>query len=74
MQEIRQLAKQIREKRKLKILQSKEKDVKGPRMPRAVKKVSLSYWQRFINHILAQLWLEKKSSSQNVFWVQYLIV
>lgn len=41
MQEIRQLAKQIREKRKLKILESKEKDVHGPRMPRAVKKVSL---------------------------------
>lgn len=41
MQEIRQLAKQIREKRKQKILESKEKDVQGPRMPRAVKKVSL---------------------------------
>ncbi|XP_017351539.1 nucleolar GTP-binding protein 1 [Ictalurus punctatus] len=39
MQEIRHLAKQIREKRKLKILESKEKDVQGPRMPRTVKKV-----------------------------------
>uniref|UniRef100_A0A3P8XTQ0 Nucleolar GTP-binding protein 1 n=1 Tax=Esox lucius TaxID=8010 RepID=A0A3P8XTQ0_ESOLU len=39
MQEIRQLAKQIREKRKMKIVCSKEKDVHGPRMPRTVKKV-----------------------------------
>ncbi|XP_045676105.1 GTP-binding protein 4 [Phyllostomus hastatus] len=39
MVEIRQLAKQIREKRKLKILQSKEKDTQGPRMPRTAKKV-----------------------------------
>lgn len=41
MLEIRQLAKQIREKKKLKILQSKEKDTQGPRMPRTAKKVSL---------------------------------
>uniref|UniRef100_A0A8B9ZRF7 Nucleolar GTP-binding protein 1 n=1 Tax=Anas zonorhyncha TaxID=75864 RepID=A0A8B9ZRF7_9AVES len=39
MMEIRQLAKQIREKKKLKILQSKEKDTRGPRMPRTAKKV-----------------------------------
>ncbi|CAK6432887.1 unnamed protein product [Pipistrellus nathusii] len=39
MVEIRQLAKEIREKRKLKILQSKEKDTQGPRMPRTAKKV-----------------------------------
>uniref|UniRef100_A0A672NZV8 Nucleolar GTP-binding protein 1 n=1 Tax=Sinocyclocheilus grahami TaxID=75366 RepID=A0A672NZV8_SINGR len=39
MQEIRQLASQIREKRKLKILTSKEKDTQGPRMPRTAKKV-----------------------------------
>ncbi|XP_041927528.1 nucleolar GTP-binding protein 1 isoform X5 [Alosa sapidissima] len=39
MQEIRQLASQIREKRKLKILQSREKDTMGPRMPRTAKKV-----------------------------------
>ncbi|XP_063133027.1 GTP-binding protein 4-like [Rattus norvegicus] len=37
MVEIRQLAKQIREK-KLKILQSKEKNTQGPRMPRTAKK------------------------------------
>jgi len=40
MMEIRQLAKRIREKKKLKILQSKEKDTRGPRMPRTAKKVS----------------------------------
>lgn len=54
MVEIRQLAKEIREKRKLKILQSKEKDTQGPRMPRTAKKASFvsprgvthffSYW------------------------------
>uniref|UniRef100_A0A8D2H6A2 GTP-binding protein 4 n=1 Tax=Urocitellus parryii TaxID=9999 RepID=A0A8D2H6A2_UROPR len=40
MMEIRQLAKQIIEKKKkLKILQSKEKDTQGPRMPRTAKKL-----------------------------------
>uniref|UniRef100_A0A8C2PXI9 Nucleolar GTP-binding protein 1 n=1 Tax=Cyprinus carpio TaxID=7962 RepID=A0A8C2PXI9_CYPCA len=39
MKEIRQLASQIREKRKLKILASKEKDTQGSRMPRTAKKV-----------------------------------
>ncbi|KAM9636005.1 LOW QUALITY PROTEIN: GTP-binding protein 4-like [Trichechus inunguis] len=39
MMEIRQLAKQIREKKKLKILQSKEKNTQGPRMPRTAKRV-----------------------------------
>ncbi|XP_069912044.1 GTP-binding protein 4 isoform X2 [Oryctolagus cuniculus] len=39
MVEIRQLAKQIREKKKLKILQSKEKNTQGSRMPRTAKKV-----------------------------------
>ncbi|OXB76804.1 UNVERIFIED_CONTAM: hypothetical protein H355_008193 [Colinus virginianus] len=39
MVEIRQLAKKIREKKKLKILESKEKDTRGPRMPRTAKKV-----------------------------------
>lgn len=41
MMEIRHLAQQIREKKKLKILQSKEKDTRGPRMPRTAKKVSV---------------------------------
>lgn len=39
MLEIRALAKQIRERKKLKILASKEKDVHGPRMPRTATKV-----------------------------------
>lgn len=39
MKEIRQLAGQIREKRKLKILESREKEIMGPRMPRTAKKV-----------------------------------
>ncbi|XP_018890108.4 GTP-binding protein 4 isoform X3 [Gorilla gorilla gorilla] len=39
MLEIRQLAKQIREKKKLKILESEEKNTQGPRMPRTAKKV-----------------------------------
>lgn len=42
MGEIRQLAKEIREKKKLKILQSKEKDTHGPRMPRTAKKASFA--------------------------------
>uniref|UniRef100_A0A4X1T1Q7 Nucleolar GTP-binding protein 1 n=1 Tax=Sus scrofa TaxID=9823 RepID=A0A4X1T1Q7_PIG len=41
MAEIRQLAKQIREKKKLKILQSREKDAGGPRMPRTAKKAGV---------------------------------
>lgn len=44
MQEIRQLASQIREKRKLKILESRERDTKGPRMPRTAKKVCLCFF------------------------------
>nr|XP_056713266.1 GTP-binding protein 4 [Euleptes europaea] len=36
---IRQLAQQIREKKKLRMLESKEKDTQGPRMPRTAKKV-----------------------------------
>ena len=39
MQEIRVLAKQIREKKQLKVLESKLKDVHGPRMPRTATKV-----------------------------------
>lgn len=39
MTEIRQLAQQIREKKKLKILESKEKDKQGPRLPRTAKRV-----------------------------------
>lgn len=39
MQEIRVLAKQIREKKQLLVLESREKDVHGPRMPRTATRV-----------------------------------
>uniref|UniRef100_A0A8C5RU78 Nucleolar GTP-binding protein 1 n=1 Tax=Laticauda laticaudata TaxID=8630 RepID=A0A8C5RU78_LATLA len=39
MMGIRQLAQQIREKKKMKILESKEKNIHGPRMPRTAKKI-----------------------------------
>uniref|UniRef100_A0AAY4ADJ6 Nucleolar GTP-binding protein 1 n=1 Tax=Denticeps clupeoides TaxID=299321 RepID=A0AAY4ADJ6_9TELE len=54
MKEIRQLAKQIRDKRKLKVLESIEKDVHGPRMPRTSKKVhriwSMWYKRRLLHY------------------------
>ncbi len=43
MQEIRVLAKQIREKKQLLVAESKEKDVHGPRMPRTATKVRGSW-------------------------------
>ncbi|XP_006013373.1 nucleolar GTP-binding protein 1 isoform X2 [Latimeria chalumnae] len=46
MKEIRQLAKQIREKKKLKILASREKDVQKPRLPRTAKKVQRKTLER----------------------------
>lgn len=39
MQEIRVLAKQIREKKQLLVMESREKNVHGPRMPRTATKV-----------------------------------
>ena len=39
MQEIRVLAKQIREKKQLLVLESREKDMHRPRMPRTATKV-----------------------------------
>ena len=61
MAEIRQLAKQIREKKKLKILQSREKDTQGPRMPRTAKKASVvlkSQWFFVCAHLYGPaLWL-----------------
>ncbi|KAF7245936.1 Nucleolar GTP-binding protein 1 [Varanus komodoensis] len=43
MMEIRRLAQQIREKKKLKILESKEKDTQGPKMPRTARKASIQH-------------------------------
>lgn len=39
MQEIRVLAKQIRQKKQLLVMESREKNVHGPRMPRTASKV-----------------------------------
>lgn len=39
MQEIRNLAKQIRSKKQQLVAESREKDISGPRMPRTAKKV-----------------------------------
>ncbi|CAI9583093.1 unnamed protein product [Staurois parvus] len=49
MAEIRQLAQQIREKKKLKILESKEKDTQGPRLPRTAKKVQQKTLEKEMN-------------------------
>lgn len=57
MVEIRQLAKQIREKRKLKILQSKEKDTQGSRMPRTAKKASFVSFQGGVTNFFASHWI-----------------
>ncbi|XP_070584940.1 GTP-binding protein 4 [Erythrolamprus reginae] len=54
MMGIRLLAQQIREKKKLKILESKEKDVHGPRMPRTAKKVQ----QKTLEREMASLGLD----------------
>ncbi|CAL8321377.1 unnamed protein product [Arctogadus glacialis] len=43
MQEIRMLAKQIKEKKGLRVLASKEKDIHGPRMPRTATKVERKF-------------------------------
>ncbi|XP_018409682.1 PREDICTED: nucleolar GTP-binding protein 1 [Nanorana parkeri] len=51
MAEIRQLAQQIREKKKLKILASKEKDIHGPRLPRTVKKVQQKTLEKEMNDL-----------------------
>ncbi|XP_019363715.1 PREDICTED: nucleolar GTP-binding protein 1 isoform X2 [Gavialis gangeticus] len=51
MMEIRQLAQQIREKKKLKILQSKEKNTQGPRMPRTARKVQRKMLEKEMNEL-----------------------
>lgn len=48
MKGIRQLAQQIREKKKLKILESKEKDIQGPKMPRTARKASVNYFLKSV--------------------------
>lgn len=51
MMEIRQLAQQIREKKKLKFLESKEKDTQGPRMPRTARKVQRKKLEKEMNDL-----------------------
>ncbi|XP_006025041.1 nucleolar GTP-binding protein 1 [Alligator sinensis] len=51
MMEIRQLAQQIREKKKLKILASKEKNTQGPRMPRTARKVQRKMLEKEMNDL-----------------------
>jgi len=51
MMGIRQLAQQIREKKKLKILESKEKNTQGPRMPRTAKKVQQKTLEKEMTHL-----------------------
>ncbi|XP_034258382.1 GTP-binding protein 4 [Pantherophis guttatus] len=60
MMGIRQLAQQIREKKKLKILESKEKDIHGPRMPRTAKKVQ----QKALEQEMTNLGLDITSNSE----------
>uniref|UniRef100_A0A098LZS8 Nucleolar GTP-binding protein 1 n=1 Tax=Hypsiglena sp. JMG-2014 TaxID=1550645 RepID=A0A098LZS8_9SAUR len=60
MMGIRLLAQQIREKKKLKILESKEKDIHGPRMPRTAKKVQ----QKTLEQEMTNLGLDVTGNSE----------
>nr|XP_033787443.1 nucleolar GTP-binding protein 1 [Geotrypetes seraphini] len=51
MVEIKQLAQQIREKKKLMVLRSREKDTKGPKMPRTIKKVQQKTLEKEMNSL-----------------------
>uniref|UniRef100_U3FZG2 Nucleolar GTP-binding protein 1 n=1 Tax=Micrurus fulvius TaxID=8637 RepID=U3FZG2_MICFL len=51
MMGIRQLAQQIREKKKMKILESKEKNIHGPRMPRTAKKIQQKSLQQDMTNL-----------------------
>uniref|UniRef100_A0A8C6VX98 Nucleolar GTP-binding protein 1 n=1 Tax=Nothobranchius furzeri TaxID=105023 RepID=A0A8C6VX98_NOTFU len=51
MQEIRTLAKQIKEKKQLMVLESKEKDVHGPRMPRTATKVEKKQLEKEMSNL-----------------------
>ncbi|XP_021563348.1 nucleolar GTP-binding protein 1 [Carlito syrichta] len=66
MVEIRQLAKQIREKKKLKILESKEKNTQGPRMPRTAKKVQ----RTVLEHEMRSLGVDMDSNDDAHYAVQ----
>lgn len=69
MQEIRVLAKQIREKKHLMVMGSKEKDVHGPRMPRTATKVREAGLLLLISLIFSQVdwywWYVSRSVAKN---------
>ncbi|XP_039609510.1 nucleolar GTP-binding protein 1 [Polypterus senegalus] len=66
MQEIRELARKIRQKKKLRILESKEKDVHGPRMPRTVKKVE----KKTLEKEMSGLGIDMEDKSNSHYAVQ----
>ncbi|XP_023660638.2 GTP-binding protein 4 [Paramormyrops kingsleyae] len=66
MKEIRQLAKQIKEKKKLKFMQSIEKDVHGPRMPRTAKKVE----RKTLEKEMSDLGLEMEAKDDSHYVAQ----
>uniref|UniRef100_A0A8C3SY86 Nucleolar GTP-binding protein 1 n=1 Tax=Chelydra serpentina TaxID=8475 RepID=A0A8C3SY86_CHESE len=66
MMEIRQLAQQIREKKKLKILESKEKDTQGPKMPRTARRVQ----RKILEKEMSNLGLEMAGKDEAHYVVQ----
>ncbi|KAM7176231.1 GTP-binding protein 4 [Macrochelys suwanniensis] len=66
MMEIRQLAQQIREKKKLKILESKEKDTQGPKMPRTARRVQ----RKILEKEMSNLGLEMTGKDEAHYVVQ----
>ncbi|TFK10310.1 3'(2'),5'-bisphosphate nucleotidase 1 [Platysternon megacephalum] len=66
MMEIRQLAQQIREKKKLKILQSKEKDTQGPKMPRTARRVQ----RKILEKEMSSLGLDMAGKDEAHYMVQ----
>ncbi|XP_040290151.1 nucleolar GTP-binding protein 1 [Bufo bufo] len=66
MAEIRELAQQIREKKKLKILASKEKDIHAPRLPRTAKKVQ----RKTLENELSDLGLDMTEKNETHYAAQ----
>ncbi|XP_024124527.1 nucleolar GTP-binding protein 1 isoform X2 [Oryzias melastigma] len=66
MQEIRSLAKQIREKKQLMVMESREKDVHGPRMPRTATKVE----RKKLEQEMSELGLDMSDKNDSHYAVQ----
>ncbi|XP_056375500.1 GTP-binding protein 4 [Hyla sarda] len=66
MAEIRQLAQQIRDKKKLKVLASREKDIHGPRLPRTAKKVQ----RKTLEKEMGELGLDMDEKNESHYAVQ----